>query len=49
MSTFRVHGLPDDYPAGLSDDDDDEAPSAVTVWLVVAAGMTLVGLGIWLL
>ncbi len=36
------------YHAGLADDEDD-APSAVTVWLVVAAGMTLVGLGIWLL
>lgn len=47
MNTFRVHGLPDDYPAGLADDDD--APSAVAVWLVVAAGMTLVGLGFWLL
>lgn len=39
--------LPEDYHAGLADD--DEGPSVAVVWAVVAAGLTLVGIGIWLL
>lgn len=40
--------LPETYHAGLADDD-DEGPSVAVVWAVVAAGLTLVGLGVWLL
>ena len=40
--------LPESYHANLADDD-DEGPSVAVVWAVVAAGLTLVGLGIWLL
>lgn len=40
--------LPESYHAGLADDD-DEGPSVAVVWAVVAAGLTLVGLGVWML